>query len=257
LKTHPPPLESAPNARIMGAMRTQDPHGGLSDGFEPSEVARAPDGGPAILPLAPDPPPARPSLCRAGPCRRYHRLVTQVDAENPRAQKIPMAVPEGTPFTERVSDGTIFRAPAVFHVQVHHYCYPDTGIEMPLGDLPVVECNRWEPKHKIGERLLFRQDVPECRQGAIDDAPTDDARTFLLTQQGQEYLASVEDWERARAREAAAATEAEQLIRAYPVEVAAKQIVCQGCGRSFDEAELDVRMYCPTCRSPFSKKGPP
>lgn len=46
-----------------------------------------------------------------------------------------------------------------FHIRVTHYCYPSPGIEMPLGALPVVRCNRWDPMVSEADvdrnRLLF------------------------------------------------------------------------------------------------------
>lgn len=77
--------------------------------------------------LAKDPP----RLCEAGPCAHYHRFCLQVDAENPKDERRP--------------DGTVIHHGRVFHVQTHHYCYPDVGIETNLGALPVLACNRWVP----------------------------------------------------------------------------------------------------------------
>lgn len=131
-------------------------------------------------------PPARPRLCEAGPCRRYHKFTIQVDAAAPRAVRLPILLPEGTPRTQPVPGGTVYSAPAGFFVQTHHYCYPDTGIEMPLGDLPVTECNRWEP------------------HGGQD--------RFLRAPDGQEYLRRVAEWEGARLEEAHAAAEIQRAI---------------------------------------------
>ena len=89
----------------------------------------APDGGLELEPAEPldDPPPR---LCEAGPCRHYHRMAVQMDAQNPMAER---------------RDGQLVRHARVFHTTVSHYCYPDVGIETNLGSLPVLECNRWVP----------------------------------------------------------------------------------------------------------------
>lgn len=91
---------------------------------------------PASLTPQRPPPDPRPSLCEAGPCRHYHRFAIQVDAEPPKVRRLPVVVP---------GVGDTYEAPAGFHAETHRYCYPDTGIEMPLGVMPVTECNRWEP----------------------------------------------------------------------------------------------------------------
>lgn len=81
---------------------------------------RGPDG------MIPAGPPTRlpviqpPSLCEAGPCRNYHRVTSVMDAE----------------------DGG--HALAV-HRQTSRACYPTPGIEVELGETPVLTCSRWEP----------------------------------------------------------------------------------------------------------------
>lgn len=221
---------------MMGAMKTQDPHQELQDGFElapPPPIG--PDGTPQIPPQRAGPP-ARPSLCQAGPCRRYHRLVVQVDAEQPGAVRLPIVLPEGTPGAQQTPQGTVYRAPAAFHVQTHHYCYPDTGIEMPLGALPVVECNRWDPSG------VFRDSY-----GHELDAPTREERIHLFWQgePGAKYRAQVAAWEDDRAVEQAEAAEAERLI-AQSMET--PTIACQVCGNRYEEHELDIQMRCGGCR---------
>jgi hypothetical protein len=88
------------------------------------------DGGPQIPAQVADLPPP-PRLCEAGPCRNYHRLVKQLDSQNP----LPV-----------MRDGVLVSPAGSFHVETHHYCYPDVGIETDLQATPVIECNRWEPR---------------------------------------------------------------------------------------------------------------
>ena len=211
-------------------MKTQDPHSELQDGFEVAPLPPiGPDGAPQIPPQRADPP-ARPSLCQAGPCRRYHRLVVQVDAATPGAVRLPIVLPEGTPGAQQTPRGTVYRAPAAFHVQTHHYCYPDTGIEMPLGVLPVVECNRWDPEAPGKDRgvAVSRKD-------------------FEKSDAGRTYRAEVADWEAARAAETLEAAEAERLIAQSMAET--PTIACQVCGQRFEERELDIQMRCRGCLS--------
>lgn len=106
----------------------------MASDFEPAPLAIGPDGGIAITPEAKAIPPP-PRLCEAGPCVNYHRFTTQLDAEAPIGSAVGaggrvVGLPEGQPF----------------HVETHHYCYPTMGIETKLGALPVLECNRWEPR---------------------------------------------------------------------------------------------------------------
>jgi hypothetical protein len=139
-------MRNAAGSRMMSVMKTQDPSQDLQDGVD---LARD---------IRPEPQrnlaPPHPRLCEAGPCRNYHRLENQID------------------------DGSTLSAPS-FHIQVTHYCYPSPGIEMPLGALPVVRCNRWDPI--VGEtragirRLLFDNSV-----------------------RGAEYAAEVKAWEDAQ-----------------------------------------------------------
>ncbi len=113
------------------------------------------DGAPSLAPVR-DLPPDPPRLCEAGPCRHYHRFQIQLDAQNP--------------MEERKSDGTVIRHGRVFHVQTHHYCYPDTGIELELGALPVLTCNHWVPatsllRTKRGIRRRFERELAAWQEG--------------------------------------------------------------------------------------------
>lgn len=163
-------------------MKTLAPRDSLQDGFDLTDGPPVgPDGMPAPLPQASRTPPY-PTLCAAGPCRHYHRLEIQVEAQDPKGVMHAVQVPDGTPRTERVTGGTLYRPLPVFHTAVHHYCYPDVGIENVL-DAPVVSCNRHEPRGS------------GTYQSSLD------------------YPAMVRAWETARAAEQAEADEAERLIQ--------------------------------------------
>lgn len=124
-------------------MRRIDAQSDLQDGIDPAPLPPiAPDGAPEIPELRPQVPPC-PSLCQAGPCRHYHTFVTQADAANPMASVVPIRLPEGTPGARPVPGGTLYQAPAVYHEEQHHHCYPTSGVEMNLGAVPVLKCNRW------------------------------------------------------------------------------------------------------------------
>jgi len=214
-------VETAPNVRIMAPMKTQEPHQELPDAFEPAPPPlMGVDGAPLVQPQRADPPP-RPSLCTAGPCRRYHRLVTQVAAAEPGAVRLPIHLPAGTPGALETEQGTIYRAPAAFYVQTHHYCYPDTGIEMPLHDLPVVECNRWDPGGDPNDRGRRSREIGF-------------------------HLDRVAEWEAERAAEATQAATVDAQITAALI--AAPLMACQGCGLRFPESELDIKSLCTKCR---------
>ncbi len=175
-------------------MRTVTPQDDLQDGIEPAATPPvAADGGleftgmPRLLP-------PRPRLCQAGPCKNYHRFSIQMDAATPHTRKLPIVLPEGTPGAQPVPGGTVYTSPAGFHVQVSHYCYPTSGVEMILGDLPVTECNRWAPLGGDGKEIS--------------------AEEFLCSPDGFIFADRVRSWDQARAAEVAADEEAERLIEA-------------------------------------------
>jgi len=204
---------------MMVGVKTLNPHDDLAEGFEPSPLPpMGPDGAPQIPALRVIPP-ARPSLCHAGPCVHYHRIVIQVDAADPRAVKVPIRLPESAPGVESAPSGSVYRAPAAYHTQTHHYCYPDTGIEIDLGALPVVECNRWECQRPDRAAL--------------------------------EHNRRVQEWEAARA---AAAEEAAVIEQQIAESMAVALIHCQGCGREFEESALDITMRCRNCAAPPKEK---
>jgi hypothetical protein len=74
-----------------------------------------------ILPTLRATTPPHPRICEYGPCVHYHRFTTQVDAQQPAT------------------------GGSAVHFETHHYCYPTAGVETVLADMPVTECNRWEP----------------------------------------------------------------------------------------------------------------
>lgn len=109
-----------------------------------------PAGPPRSLPIA-----QPPSLCEAGPCRHYHRVASVMDAE----------------------DGGVAGAT---HRQVTRACYPAVGIELELGETPVLQCSRWEP------------DNEQSRLDSIRAA-------FLKSPDGTAYAAKVTEFEEAEA----------------------------------------------------------
>lgn len=176
-------------------MRSTNVPDSLQRGFEIEPIPPAgPDGAPQLPPMRPELPP-RPRLCEAGPCRFYHRLVIQIDAEDPRSLRVGTQLPEGTPGAVTIPGGSLYQPPRGYHTAAHHYCYPSPGIEAELGSLPIVECNRWEPMDDIARRDR--------------DAPV---RRFHLSPQGQRFRADLAEWDAARKSEEDAAQEAERLI---------------------------------------------
>lgn len=138
----------------------------LQDGFEPGALPPiGPDGAPDLPPLRPatDPPPR---LCEAGPCVHYHRFEIQMDAQRAIGDRLE----EGGRIVGNAP-------PQPFHVHTHHYCYPDTGIEMELGGLPVLTCNRWQPM--TGGDHADRERTEE---------------QFLASARGQKYKTALDAW---------------------------------------------------------------
>ncbi len=165
-------------------MKHVDVRDDLADGFEIAALPPpGPDGGLDLPARRPD---RRipPSLCAAGPCKHYHRMVTQLDAQP------PVALP-----ARRARElGVLPNAPPGFSSEVHHYCYPTSGVETNLGSVPVIECSLYEPLH-----CTERERVESAR------------RNFLATPAGQAYTAEIELWRSTLAadRKAEAATDAQ------------------------------------------------
>jgi len=125
----------------------------------------------------------------------------------------------------------------VFHVEVHHYCYPTVGVEMNLGALPVTDCNRWDP------------DVPGGTLGGR-------RHLFAQSQDGQEFATEVKGWEATQAAEAAEAAEAESLM-AGVLEDASARRACQFCGHGFPPTEIDDSGSCPGCAALNRRESTP
>jgi len=180
-------------------MRSHDVQDELQEGFEVGPLPpMGPDGAPLLAPLERTRPP-RPRLCEAGPCLHYHRFEIQTEAQDPRAVTVPVALPPGTRGAQEVPGGTVYQAPRTFHVERHHYCYPTSGVEMRLGSLPVITCNRWHPisnptsAHSLGSRASDRED-------------------FWNSVEGVKFAADVADWELEHEKELREAQEVERLI---------------------------------------------
>ena len=106
-----------------------------------------------------------PSLCEAGPCRNYHRLETKLDAQG-------------------AVDGT-----GVRHTVITRACYPAAGIEVELGEEPILTCSRWTPETSASEH-----DRDQARA------------SFLKGPAGKAFAAEVSAFEEAIAAEAEPAT---------------------------------------------------
>jgi len=182
-KAHEQPYGIPVRALMMSVMRHIDVRDDLRDGFEPAER-------PEQEPVRQLRPP-RPRLCEAGPCANYHRMEIQIEAERPRGRKLPIFLPVGTPGATKLADGTLYQAPAPFHTEVHHYCYPTWGVETNLGSLPVTKCNRWTPHSGRG---------PMTHEEFWDSPP------------GQKFKAELAAWERHHAEEMALAEATEKYI---------------------------------------------
>jgi hypothetical protein len=158
-------------------MRPMRSNHAQEDPIEGFDTAGLPPMGPEGIPGAHDrklaPPPPR--LCEAGPCRNYHRFEIQLDVEGPKAAAIEPG-------------GKMIGAPPKqpFHVRVHHYCYPTTGVETELGSLPVMKCNRWDP-------------IDAAEVTAIDARH----EQFFQSEAGRRYVAELGQWQADRDAEAA------------------------------------------------------
>lgn len=182
----------------MAQMKHHDIQDEIQDGFE---LAQAPpvgaDGAPLPLPPRRVLPP-RPRLCEAGPCVNYHGFEIQTEAEDPRALKTSATLPRDATGVESVEGGSVYHPPRSFHTQKHHYCYPTVGVEMRLGSLPVISCNRWHP-----EVQQYQHELPEIKR---------DRSKFLKGPHGVRFQEEVAAWERARAEEQSEASEMDRLI---------------------------------------------
>lgn len=90
-----------------------------------------------------------PRICGYGPCRHHHTIEIVMDAATPAAGEV-------------LPGGSLAGVPALgaIHLERQHYCYPDVGIEIDLGNTPVVTCNRWRPPLlAIGVRRRHKRDL--------------------------------------------------------------------------------------------------
>ena len=108
-----------------------------------------------------------PSLCEAGPCRNYHRMVFVLDAQDPIGERGPLR-------------RAITRA-----------CYPSPGIEVELGD-PVLQCSLWNPE-------VTEAPTQSVNGVIVDRAPGNDrdrARArFLSSEAGRAFSTEVATFE--------------------------------------------------------------
>ena len=160
-------------------MRSNDVQEDLADGIELGQIPPpSPDGSVQMPPMRPERPP-HPRLCEFGPCRNYHTFEIQLDAADPHAERGP--------------DGGLLEHARSFHTEVHHYCYPTAGVEMKLGSLPILKCNRYEPRAKDGSFV-----------------PVGDLFRFYTKEpEGVRYTSELAAWNQARAEELAAARQRE------------------------------------------------
>lgn len=157
------PLPFSTPVGMMAQMRSVDVRDELADGIDVAPMPpQAPDGMLAPFPPATPVAEAPPRLCEYGPCRHYHRFQVQVDAENPK--------------NERIAGRLVVHA-RVFHVETQHYCYPDVGIETVLGAMPVLACNRWAPAagllrvvRRLRARRRYEADLLDWQARRDDEA---------------------------------------------------------------------------------------
>jgi hypothetical protein len=122
----------------------------LADGFVASSLPPiAPDGGLQLEAAATGPLMEKPiSLCQLGPCRHYHELTSELEAQQPL-------------------DGSSIHLPVI----VTRACYPSPGSEIELsGETSIMECNRWAPMNKteLAELSHRRKTFKENKEGEWD-----------------------------------------------------------------------------------------
>jgi hypothetical protein len=78
--------------------------------------------------------------------------------------------------------------PGAPHRQITRACYPTPGIELEIGETPVLQCSRWEPDGeqsrldslrsqymKSPDGKVFAEKMVTFEQAQIDDEAEDDA----------------------------------------------------------------------------------
>lgn len=172
----------------MVAMRSTDIRDEVGAELEPAPIAVGPDGMHLRDNARAIPPPPR--LCEAGPCRHYHRFVSQLDAERPMGATVE-------PGGRVTGDG----GPQPFYTEVHHYCYPDVGIETILGAMPVLECNRWDPVEReepsarareVAVQYMRELDEWKAARAAEESPAVPTITNIVVTFYGHEYPVTVD-----------------------------------------------------------------
>lgn len=173
-------------------MRRHDVQGERFDAFEPSPPPMVgPDGSLHHSPM-PGVTERAPRICEQGPCRHYHTFFVQMDAQTPIAASV-------TDDGRLVGDAGLVAA----KLEPHYYCYPTTGVEFVLGELPVVNCNRWVP---VDPAALTSDQMYRDR--------------FMASPAGREYETALDRWMQ---RQTALSNSEQQAIDEAAAEIAAAE----------------------------------
>lgn len=165
-------------------MRSKDVRHSLTDHFEPATFAAGPDG--AIAPPVKLPVLQPLSLCEQGPCVNYHRFALPFEAERAMGASIE-------PGGKIVGDP----GPHPRYVETHHYCYPTPGVEMDLGGMAVLSCNRWDP--------AVTADLEREKRRA----------EFRASLAGETYARELEQWETCEEKELPSEPITHVIVRYY------------------------------------------
>lgn len=123
--------------------------------------------------LAPQPP----RLCALGPCRHYHRVRFQMDAQEP-----------------------LHGSGAPLRLKTLHSCYAQVGVDTDMTDTHVFECNRYDPVDPISDAELGRANAMQ---------------RALETPDGEIFMAEMATWESERKKREIANDESDdaQLVK--------------------------------------------
>ncbi len=184
-------------------MKTRNIQSELADGFDVGAMpAPAADGTMSGPPRALRAPTA-PRLCELGPCRNYHRLVTQTEGQT-------------------YQDGT-----ESLNTQTSHSCYPSSGIEVELGAVPILECNRWAPSDVRDSANTM---VARIRRSVLDST------------EGQRFTNELFAWHNLREKQNLALEEGSRVAEVIETKLA-RCTVRVRAGTVLDEH----RVYYPKC----------